>query len=136
MPERDWEKDWKLCEQRYSRPEDWLVATIYNSEGKIISSKVYLPNARLVMEAREALSYWLQRVRELEKECSELRARVSKLEAVAEAVRWYFSTCDHVECFPKDDKFYRCHTEDSCSMERLEKALAALEEASKESEEV
>lgn len=65
MSERDWQRDMEMCRQYYSRPEDWLVADMYNSEGEIIFKKMFLPNAKFVIEAHKALSYWLQRYKEL-----------------------------------------------------------------------
>lgn len=63
---------------------------------------------------------------QLEEENANLRRRLEKLEAVAEAARLLLSTCALVECFPKDDRFSRC-LEDDCPEKQLKKALSAIE---------
>jgi hypothetical protein len=154
MPERDWQRDWELCENKIEAV--WAFYRLRRDPYD--DRKPWAELSDFFAFAREALPYWLQRVRELEadiawllqeygeseelmsedavelkercrvlKERDELRERVAKLEAVAEAARLLLSTCDLVECFPKDDRFSRCHRDD-CPMERLEKALATLDE--------
>lgn len=71
--ERNWEKDWEMC-QGVVRPP-WKVDK--DSEGRyyvytdtgIWIEVGYAPSvAQFIAQAREALPYWLQRVRELEEQ--------------------------------------------------------------------
>lgn len=71
MPERDWEKDWKLHQEVVRGP--WRIEQSNDGRCYVASSTGfwidvgYSPRtARFIAEAREALPYWLQRVKELE----------------------------------------------------------------------
>jgi len=88
MTERDWQKDWDLCQRATPGPWKWVYykwSDIYALEGPqdetILDDGSYNeeydapgdplispndPNGQFIAEAREALPYWLQRVRELE----------------------------------------------------------------------
>lgn len=91
MPERDWSQDWETCEWATPGPWEWdlhrsrLVQKVenknplrdYYGDYDIIdvfrappaSLNIRSKNdAKFIAESREALPYWLQRVRELEEE--------------------------------------------------------------------
>lgn len=63
MPERDWQKDWELCMK--ATPGPWKAEVFAQRVMPYICEHVIGVNARFIAEAREALPYWLQRVREL-----------------------------------------------------------------------
>lgn len=104
MSERNWEKDWELCQK--ASPSPWRVVgkdswklkgfpqvEINTPEGH------YFPvnfecDAIFIAEARDALPYWLQRVRELE-------AQVAVMREVLEL------------CIPKDNEIFINAPEDS-----------------------
>lgn len=115
MPERDWAKDWELCEK--ATPGPWYVKILYHeppyeefikgidiiAKGEddveyIITrmdwSNPPVENALFITEARDALPYWLQRVRELE-------AQVAVMREVLEL------------CIPKDNEIFINAPEDS-----------------------
>lgn len=77
-PERDWAKDWELCEKAtpgpwYAIPHpeytsaSWRVDTNPNASWAGFGQLAYMSeeNARFVAEARDALPYWLKWVRKL-----------------------------------------------------------------------
>lgn len=82
MNKHDWTKDWELCQKAtpgpwksceardgcgevWSLPADFTVAcTKYEEEDQCM--KRILDDADFIAEAREALPYWLNRVKELE----------------------------------------------------------------------
>lgn len=84
MPERDWQKDWEICQQASPEPweaceaedgcglvwsGDFPVATTNTDnevEGIKSSKERKLRDAEFIAAAREALPYWLERVKELE----------------------------------------------------------------------
>lgn len=95
MPNRDWKKDWEMCEKatpgpwKYGKDEsEWFVAQkigdnliacldyYYSTEEKDKTNFVF------IAETREALPYWLQRVRELE-------ARLRRLEEALRGAEIY-----------------------------------------------
>jgi len=63
IPERDWQKDWELCQQF----KPGAVVIIDNPSAVPIETY-------FAIEAREALLYWLQRVRDLEERVQQLEA--------------------------------------------------------------
>lgn len=89
MAERDWRKDWELIMQASPGPWKWSImdgdytGMFYFEDGKHEVSLMGVDNkyniyieesdARFIAEAREALPYWLERVRELEAESKRLR---------------------------------------------------------------
>jgi site-specific recombinase len=105
MPERDWQADWEMCEKACPAPWKIKKAKVcdFNS-GKDYHETVSIGplevsasaddsyvcvdtwldvsenDAYFVAEAREALPYWLQRVRELERDLSEALQNVSAFE--------------------------------------------------------
>ncbi|MGB9792813.1 MAG: hypothetical protein ACPLTR_09605 [Thermacetogeniaceae bacterium] len=64
MPERDWAKDWELCQRATLGP--WRAEVYAQRVMPYICEHVNSADAHFIAEAREALPYWLQRVRELE----------------------------------------------------------------------
>jgi hypothetical protein len=88
MPERDWQKDWEMCRKVASKPwtiqRQRIVSPFLDASEEIVSigpieaactcgdpraaSFLVVDEdiARFVAQAHPALSYWLQRVRELE----------------------------------------------------------------------
>lgn len=78
MLERDWQKDWELCEKAtgpwYAIPHpdyknaNWRVDTRPDVPWANFGQVAYMSaeNAQFIAEARQALPYWLQRARELE----------------------------------------------------------------------
>lgn len=91
MKERDWQKDWEMCEKASSLPwkavllndfsdasyvdagmYDLVVNRIDGRLAEAIQQQIH-DDLTLVAEARSALLYWLQRVRELEHELADLR---------------------------------------------------------------
>lgn len=69
-PARDWAKDWEICER--ATPGPWKHEDrFYIRVPGVLQSLAVLNwdeerNGRFIAEAREALPYWLQRVKELE----------------------------------------------------------------------
>lgn len=77
--QRDWQADWERCER--ATPDKWEVV-VANNEGPYLIRMPYpkggtwygvrmiawKEDAEFIAEAREALPYWLQRMRELEAE--------------------------------------------------------------------
>lgn len=74
MSERDWQKDWKMCQ--YGTPTPWRyhvpgqdgewAGYVYSSTtGERVAYDVLFDDGMFIAEAREALPYWLQQVREL-----------------------------------------------------------------------
>lgn len=62
MPERDWQKDWELCEKaKYTNVQDGNGALIPFMQVPALNAY----HMQLMREALEALPYWLQRIREL-----------------------------------------------------------------------
>jgi hypothetical protein len=80
---RDWQGDWELCEKATPGPLsilppypteygiEWEVAT-EQGKGIWVAHCQGEHDARFIAEAREALPYWLQRVKELEVKVKEL----------------------------------------------------------------
>lgn len=89
MTKRDWNKDWELTMRATPGPWRWEYNKFYGSYSLIaVKDKAVIlddgsyngdetpydplitpndPNGQFIAEAREALPYWLQRVRELER---------------------------------------------------------------------
>lgn len=79
MPERDWAKDWELCQRLSRTPWQLDDRTIWYKGYAIwhpllVGSRCTDADLRFIIEAREALPYWLQRVRELEEENERCKA--------------------------------------------------------------
>lgn len=90
MPERDWQKDWEMCRKVASKPwtiqRQRIVSPFLDASEEIVSigpieaactcgdpraaSFLVVDEdiARFVAQAHPALSYWLQRVQELEED--------------------------------------------------------------------
>ena len=93
MSERDWQKDWELCQR--ATPGKWEVVAA-NSEGPYMVRMPYpkggmwygirmvfwKEDAEFITAAREALPYWLQRVREMENEKRQLVVELCHDEAI------------------------------------------------------
>lgn len=171
MQKRDWQADWELCEKATPGPwiwEDWeedngpnrytLTAppeTRPDYPGLFPWLRNYLiadeehgiseADRKFIAEAREALPYWLARVRELEEDVIELEADVgsvlvrleeaeerirqleaenARLKAVAEAAREYLRIAHE---WQGDYDSVWCEALDNADR-RLAEALAALEE--------
>ncbi|BCV23316.1 hypothetical protein [Gelria sp. Kuro-4] len=144
MPERDWQKDWELCEK--ADPEPWYAEVYAQRVMPYICEHATPGNVRFIAEARSALPYWLQRVRELEvkwlaeteekirlrytktqleEENAKLRQRVRKLEAQVAAMREALEGLMYSDGhFRGECSAFRCHP----TCEKARKALAALEE--------
>lgn len=85
MSERDWQKDWEMCERATfgkwemvsaNCPEGpYMIRMPYPKGGTWYGVRMiaWKKDAEFIAEAREALPYWLQRVWELEDENRELR---------------------------------------------------------------
>jgi hypothetical protein len=86
MAQRDWQADWELTKRAtpgpwYAIPHPeyksakWRVDTNPNASWANFGELAYMSaeDARFVAEAREALPYWLQRVKELEHVLEPLR---------------------------------------------------------------
>lgn len=107
MSERNWQKDWELCQR--ATPGPWYVGkrskyAIFTDNGRDVlgnkckklpvASTVYgyrgLGNrerdAEFIAEAREALPYWLQRVRVLEAKNRVLQKQLTVLTEAAREV--------------------------------------------------
>lgn len=102
MGERDWQKDWQMCEK--ATPAPWLYAgqrrfdparwskggftlhcvTVEHPNGRweAVFTKT-AEDAHFIAQAREALPYWLQRVKELEERLRQLEGRK------CETCRWW-----------------------------------------------
>jgi len=134
MAKRDWARDWELCMRAtFGR---WQVnGDAYTWDGelnKYASSWVETPtgtwrqyklnptgsamiqqeaDARFIAEAREALPYWLQRVRELEKENQRFKRAVASAKqmvafihaAVNQGICCNFGLCAAVADLEKGD---------------------------------
>jgi hypothetical protein len=61
---RDWQKDWELCQA--ATPGPWRAEVYAQRIMPYICEHVNAADARFIAEAREAIPYWLQRVRKLE----------------------------------------------------------------------
>lgn len=99
MPDRNWQEDWEICKSVtpgpwkvceaqdgcglvWSVPADFPVATTNTdseSDGIVSSKKRKLEDAGFIAEAREALPYWLQQVKELREENAVLRDLVTEI---------------------------------------------------------
>ncbi len=88
MSNRDWQKDWKTCQ--YGIPGPWFyhvpgrdgewAGYVYSgATGERVAYDVSFDDGMFIAEAREALPYWLQRVRELEEENSKLREALQNI---------------------------------------------------------
>lgn len=65
MSERDWLRDWELV--AHADPGPWRDVIDEVFAGWWIFSSKGAETVQFIAEAREALPYWLQRVRELER---------------------------------------------------------------------
>ena len=88
MTERDWQKDWEMCQRAIPGPWRWvyykwtdIYALVGPRDETILDDGSYRgeydspgerlitpddPTGQFIAEAREALPHWLQRARELE----------------------------------------------------------------------
>ena len=64
MPERDWQKDWEMCQRATSGK--WEEGGTWYG----VRMVAWKEDAEFIAAAREALPFWLQRVRELEEAIS------------------------------------------------------------------
>lgn len=83
MVERDWQRDWELAKR--ATPGPWIVRKANGRPGvwvkggakiasveapdfpPVLEDEGRLQNATFIAEAREALPYWLQRVKKIER---------------------------------------------------------------------
>lgn len=91
MPDRDWQKDWELCEKaRVSHVEDlWGTLTPFM---QVPAFNAY--HMQLMREADEALPYWLARVRELEEQMRELEKENTRLKYVIRSLKEKLADAD------------------------------------------
>jgi len=104
MTERDWQKDWEMCQRAIPGPWRWvyykwtdIYALVGPRDETILDDGSYRgeydspgerlitpddPNGQFIAEAREALPYWLQRVREMENEKRQLVVELCHDEAI------------------------------------------------------
>ena len=136
MSTRDWQRDMETCQKASPGPwrpggdgriycsKGYYVATIYKlltPDGLADDVVTTNANMQLIAEAREALPYWLQRVRELEDELE----RVKKLEAVAEAAQEFLDTISLAEHTGADVIMPPMQWQ---ALYKLREALAALDD--------